>query len=127
MWALYAVLSAAFASLTAIFSKIGVRDVDSNLALALRVSFVLVLVWGIVLATGALKGIRAIPPNTFLFLFLSAVATGLSWLFFFKAPQLGTCPRWPPWTSSPWRSRSSSRSCSWESPPASGPSPAGFS
>jgi len=89
MWKVYALLAAVFASLTAIFSKIGVRDVDSNLATAIRVSFILVLTWGIVLATGSAKELRNLNSGTMLFLFLSAMATGLSWLFYFKALQLG--------------------------------------
>ena len=89
MWKAYALLAAVFASLTAIFSKMGVRDVDSNLATAIRVSFILVLTWGIVLFTGAEKGVKQLGGNTLLFLFLSAMATGLSWLFYFKALQLG--------------------------------------
>jgi transporter family protein len=75
--------------LTAIFSKIGVKDIDSNLATAIRVGFILLLTWGIVFVTGATKEIRSITGNTLLFLFLSAIATGLSWLFYFKALQLG--------------------------------------
>ena len=89
MWKIYALLSAVFASLTAIFAKIGVRDVDSNLAVAIRVTFVLILTWGIVLFTGAAQGIKNISVNTLAFLLLSALATGLSWLFYFKALQLG--------------------------------------
>lgn len=89
MWKLYALLAAVFASLTAIFSKIGVKDVDSNLATAIRVSFILVLTWGIVFATGSVKGIKSLSGHTLAFLFLSAIATGLSWLFYFKALQLG--------------------------------------
>ena len=89
MWKVYALLAAVFAALTAIFSKIGVRDIDSNLATAIRVSFILILTWGIVLASGAARGIRAIGSHSLLFLFLSAMATGLSWLFYFKALQLG--------------------------------------
>ena len=89
MWKMYALLAAIFASLTAIFSKIGVKDIDSNLATAIRVSFILLLTWGIVFFTGATKEIRTITGNTLLFLFLSAIATGLSWLFYFKALQLG--------------------------------------
>ena len=89
MWKVYALLSAVFASLTAIFAKIGVRDVDSNLATAIRVTFVLILTWGIVLFTGAALGIKNINANTLTFLLLSALATGLSWLFYFKALQLG--------------------------------------
>ena len=89
MWKMYALLAAVFASLTAIFSKIGVKDIDSNLATAIRVSFILLLTWGIVFFTGATKEIRTITGNTLFFLFLSAIATGLSWLFYFKALQLG--------------------------------------
>ena len=89
MWKLHAVLAAVFASLTAIFAKIGVRDIDANLATAIRVSIILPLTWGIVLFTGAAKGIQAISRTTLLFLVLSAIATGLSWLFYFKALQLG--------------------------------------
>ena len=89
MWKLYAVLSAVFASLTAIFAKIGVKDIDSNLATAIRVSCILVLTWGIVLFTGTAREIKSVQPVTLCFLMLSAVATGLSWLFYFKALQLG--------------------------------------
>jgi len=89
VWKVYALLSAVFASLTALFSKIGVKDVDSNLATAIRVSFILVLTWGIAAATGAARGIRTLSGHTLLFLLLSALATGLSWLFYFKALQLG--------------------------------------
>lgn len=89
MWKVYALLSAVFASLTAIFSKIGVKGVDSNLATAIRVTFILVLTWGIALATGSGKALKTLSTHTLLFLFLSAIATGLSWLFYFKALQLG--------------------------------------
>ena len=89
MWKIYALLAAVFASLTAIFAKIGIKDVDSNLATAIRVTFVLILTWGIVLFTGAAQGIKNISAHTLIFLLLSALATGLSWLFYFKALQLG--------------------------------------
>ena len=89
MWKYYALLSALCASLTALFSKLGVRDINSDLATAIRGSFILVLVWGIALASGATREIREIAPRTLLFLLFSAVATGLSWLFYFKALQLG--------------------------------------
>ena len=89
MWQLYAVLAAVFASLTAIFAKVGVKDVDANLATAIRVSCILVLTWGIVLVTGTDKEIKNVQPVTLCFLVLSAIATGLSWLFYFKALQLG--------------------------------------
>lgn len=89
MWKVYALLAAIFAALTAIFSKIGVRGVDSNLATAIRVSVILVMTWGVVLFTGAAQGVKNISGHTFVFLILSAAATGLSWLFYFKALQLG--------------------------------------
>ena len=89
MWKYYALLSALCASLTALGSKLGVRDINSDLATAIRVSFILVLVWGIALASGATREIREIAPRTLLFLLFSAIATGLSWLFYFKALQLG--------------------------------------
>lgn len=89
MWKLYAILSALFAALTAIFSKIGVKDIDASLATAIRVSFILVLVWGIALYSDAIKNIKTLSSHSLLFLFLSAMATGLSWLFYFKALQDG--------------------------------------
>ena len=89
MWKAYALLAAVFAALTAIFTKIGVRNIDSNLATAIRVSFILVLTWGIVIVSGTARNIKAIDGGTLLFLFLSAMATGLSWLFYFKAIQIG--------------------------------------
>jgi len=89
MWLLFAILSAIFASATAILIKVGVRDVDSNLATAIRTSVVLLLSWGIVAFSGAFAQIKTIPKYTWLFLILSGVATGLSWLCYFKALQLG--------------------------------------
>ena len=89
MWKYYALLSALFAALTAIFFKLGVRGVEAGLATAIRVSFILVLVWGIALFEGSVRQVRVIPANTWLFLLLSAVATGLSWLFYFKALETG--------------------------------------
>lgn len=96
MWKVYALLAAIFAALTAIFSKIGVRGVDSNLATAIRVSVILVMTWGVVLFTGAAQGVKNISGHTFVFLILSAAATGLSWLFYFKALQLGNVSKVAP-------------------------------
>jgi transporter family protein len=93
MWALYAVLSAVFAALTSILAKIGIADVDSNLATAIRTAVVLVLAWGMVFVTGAQSGVRAIAPRSLLFLVASGVATGLSWLFYFRAIQMGQVSR----------------------------------
>ncbi|MDR1536270.1 MAG: EamA family transporter [Planctomycetota bacterium] len=89
MWKIYGLLAAFFAALTAIFAKLGVREIDSNLAVALRTGFILVLTWGTVFRTGAIGEIRALSSRGLLFIFLSAIATGLSWLFYFKALQLG--------------------------------------
>ncbi|WP_165174965.1 EamA family transporter [Desulfovibrio sp. ZJ369] len=96
MWKVYALLAALFAALTAIFSKMGVKDVDSNLATAVRVTFILALTWGIVIFTGVAGRVKELSGHTLLFLFLSAVATGLSWLFYFKALQLGEVSRVAP-------------------------------
>ena len=96
MWQIYALLSAFFAALTAIFAKIGVKDIDSNLATAIRVAVILVLTWGIAVFTGAVRGIREVSGPTLAFLILSAVATGLSWLFYFKALSLGDVSRVAP-------------------------------
>lgn len=89
MWWIYALLSAFFASLTAIFAKIGVTHVNSNLATAIRTVVILVMAWGIVLARGEMKDLATLSKHTILFLIISGVATGLSWLFYFKALQLG--------------------------------------
>lgn len=89
MWAIYAVLSALFASLTAIFGKIGVREINSTLATAIRTIFVLLMAWGMVFITGVQSGIRGIDGKGFLFLALSGVATGASWLFYYKALSAG--------------------------------------
>lgn len=96
MWKLYALLSALFAALTAIFAKVGVKDVDSNLATAIRTSVILLLTWGIVLASGHISEVKTVPRYTWVFLLLSGVATGLSWLFYFKAIQLGDVSRVAP-------------------------------
>lgn len=89
MWKYYALLSALFAALTAIFAKIGVKDINSNLATAIRTTFILILTWGIVMLSGRLGEIKEISRHTWCFLLLSGFATGLSWLFYFKALQVG--------------------------------------
>ncbi len=96
MWKVYALLSAIFAALTAIFAKIGVRDVDSNLATAIRTTVILALTWGIVGFSKGVTPIRQIPSGTWIFLILSGLATGLSWLFYFKALQTGDVSRVAP-------------------------------
>lgn len=82
-------LSALFASLTAIFAKIGVTGVNSNLATAIRTVIILIVAWGIVLARGEQKGIHTLSKHNLIFLIISGIATGLSWIFYFKAIQIG--------------------------------------
>lgn len=89
MWFIFALLSAVFAALTSILAKIGIAGVSSNLATAIRTIVVLVMAWGIVLLTGEIGGVRNISGRSWLFLRLSGVATGLSWLCYYHALQLG--------------------------------------
>ncbi|MCL1668938.1 EamA family transporter [Elizabethkingia ursingii] len=89
MWWIYALLSALFASLTAIFAKIGVSNINSNLATAIRTVVVLVMIWGIVIVRGETKGIVNLSKTNIIFLTISGIATGLSWIFYFKALQMG--------------------------------------
>ena len=96
MWQTYALLSAIFAALTAIFVKLGIQNIDSNLATAIRAFFILCMLLLIVFCNGTIKDIRHLPHSAWLFLFLSAIATGLSWLFYFKALQLGEVARVAP-------------------------------
>lgn len=88
-WWGYALLSALFAALTTILAKLGVNQVSSNLATAIRTAVILILVWGIVFYTGEVKALGNVPQRAWLFLILSAAATGLSWLFYFKGLQIG--------------------------------------
>jgi len=88
-WYLAAMLSAVFAALTAIFAKIGIKDVNSNLATAIRTSFILLITWGVVFFQGVSSNIQQISKNSWLFLILSAMATGASWLFYFYALKVG--------------------------------------
>ncbi len=96
MWRLYAILSALFAALTTIFAKIGLHNINSDLATAIRTTIILFITWGIVLFGHKLEGFSQISGYTWLFLILSGVATGLSWLFYFKALQLGDASRVAP-------------------------------
>ncbi len=89
MWWFYALLSAFFAALTAILAKVGIKGVDSNLATAVRTVVVLVLAWGIVFFRGGLTSLHTLTRTNLLFLGLSGLATGLSWIFYFRALQLG--------------------------------------
>jgi transporter family protein len=87
-WWIFALLSAFFAALTAIFAKIGVEQINSNLATAIRTVVILAIAWGIVWANGQFQALSSISSKTLLFLVLSGVATGLSWLCYFKALQM---------------------------------------
>ncbi|WP_243764208.1 EamA family transporter [Bittarella massiliensis (ex Durand et al. 2017)] len=93
VWILYAVLSAVFAALTSILAKVGIEKIDSNLATAIRTAVVLVMAWGIVFLTGAQAGLRQIGGRSLVFLVLSGLATGASWLFYYKAIQMGEVSR----------------------------------
>ena len=95
-WILWALLSAVFAATTALLAKVGVAHVDSNLATAFRTSVVVLFAWGIAIATGKHAGLRQLDGRTMLFLALSGLATGLSWLCYFRALQLGPASRVAP-------------------------------
>lgn len=96
MWWIYALLSALFASLTAIFAKIGVKNINSDLATAIRTLVILIITWSIVAAKGEIKNISSLSKQNLIFLVISGIATGLSWLFYFKALQLGDVSRVAP-------------------------------
>lgn len=89
MWLVFAVLSSVFAALTSILAKIGIEGVNSNLATAIRTAVVLAMSWGMVFITGAQDGIAQISVKSWLFLILSGLATGASWLCYYRALQLG--------------------------------------
>lgn len=88
-WFAYAILSAVFAALTAILAKIGIKNVDSNLATAVRTVVILFFAWGIVFWQGTAQKLSSISQYSLWFLVLSGITTGLSWLFYFRALQLG--------------------------------------
>ena len=89
MWKYYAILSAFFAALTAILAKVGVRGISGNVATAVRTLMVLLMAWGIVFVGGQMKEVRELSKNNITFLMLSGIATGLSWIFYFKALETG--------------------------------------
>jgi len=89
MWKYYAILSAVFAALTAILAKIGIKGVNGNVATAVRTIVVLMIAWGIVIIGGHMKEVRELSKNNILFLVLSGIATGLSWICYFKALETG--------------------------------------
>lgn len=95
-WFVFALFSAVFAAATAILGRLGVKDVNSNLATAIRTVVVLVFAWGIVFATGAQQELGRLSRGTVGFLIASGLATGISWLFYFRALQLGTASKVAP-------------------------------
>jgi transporter family protein len=88
-WLIFAILSAVFAALTAIFAKAGLKDINSDLAMAIRTIIILFIAWGIVFFRGYASQISSLTKNNWIFLILSAIATGLSWIFYFRALQVG--------------------------------------
>jgi transporter family protein len=95
-WTSYALLSAFFGAMVAILGKIGVRGVDSNLAVALRTVVIVFFAWGLVAMQGNAADVFRLSRHSLIFLFLSAIATGLSWMFYYKALQLGEASRVAP-------------------------------
>ncbi|MBS1904739.1 MAG: EamA family transporter [Bacteroidetes bacterium] len=89
MWWIYALLSAVFAALTAIFAKIGVKNVSSDVATAVRTVVIVLVAWLIVFARGEAKAVGELSRENWIFLVLSGLATGFSWIFYFKALQVG--------------------------------------
>ena len=89
MWSIFAILSAIFAALTSILAKVGIEGVNSNLATAVRTIVVVLMAWFMVFVTGNLNGIVDISKKSWIFLILSGLATGASWLCYYKALQLG--------------------------------------
>ncbi|MCL2329573.1 MAG: EamA family transporter [Bacteroidetes bacterium] len=89
MWKFYAILSAVFAALTAILAKVGVKGISGNVATAIRTVIVLFMAWGIVLLSGELGNVKEISKRNLIFLIASGLATGLSWIFYFRALETG--------------------------------------
>ena len=89
MWFVFALLSAVFAALTSILAKVGIDGINSNLATAIRTGVVLVMAWGMVFLTGTFGGIAEVSKKSWLFLILSGLATGASWLCYYRALQVG--------------------------------------
>lgn len=89
MWMIFAVLSAVFAALTAILAKVGIEGVNSNLATAIRIIVVVIMAWGMVFLTHAQNGLAEISKKSWIFLILSGLSTGVSWLCYYKALQMG--------------------------------------
>ncbi|MDR0815332.1 MAG: EamA family transporter [Bacteroidales bacterium] len=96
MWKYYALLSALFAALTAILAKVGVKGINGNVATAVRTAVVLFMAWAIVLFGGQLKEVKELSRTNLLFLIFSGIATGLSWIFYFKALETGNVSKVAP-------------------------------
>jgi transporter family protein len=96
MWKFYAILSALFAAATAILAKVGLKGVNGNVATAIRTIVILFIAWGIVLATGEISQLKTLSKNNLIFLGLSGLATGLSWIFYFKALETGNVSKVAP-------------------------------
>lgn len=96
MWKYYALLSAFFAAATAILAKIGIKGINGNVATAIRTVVILFMAWGIVLASGELKEVKTLSKTNIIFLILSGIATGLSWIFYFKALETGNVSKVAP-------------------------------
>ncbi|CAG5010887.1 hypothetical protein DYBT9275_04836 [Dyadobacter sp. CECT 9275] len=96
MWKYYALLSALFAAATAILAKVGVKGISGNVATAVRTIVILFIAWGIVLFSGQIKEVKDISRTNLIFLVLSGIATGLSWIFYFKALETGDVSKVPP-------------------------------
>jgi len=96
MWKFYAILSALFAAATAILAKVGLKGVNGNVATAIRTIVILFIAWGIVLATGEISQLKTLNKNNLIFLGLSGLATGLSWIFYFKALETGNISKVAP-------------------------------
>ena len=93
MWAVFALLSAVFAALTSILAKVGINGVNSNLATAIRTVVVVIMAWGMVFLTKGQSGIGAIGKKSWIFLILSGLATGASWLCYYRALQMGSASK----------------------------------
>ena len=89
LWKIYVLLAAFFSATTAIFAKVGIEGVDANLATGIRCIVILILIWGVVFATVPLSAIKSLHAVNWTFLILSGIATGLAWMFYFHAVQLG--------------------------------------
>lgn len=96
MWKFYAILSALFAAATAILAKVGLKGVNGNVATAIRTIVILFIAWSIILATGEISQLKTLSKNNLIFLGLSGLATGLSWIFYFKALETGNVSKVAP-------------------------------